>query len=150
MTYITTLMGILRAGFTGFPISSRNSPAALAHLLAKTNVKALFVSPDDPTQNLVHAGLETLQATSQQGAASGVYKPYVASIPMHGELYPADEIEPFVYLPDMKDVNIDAKAVILHSSGSTAFPKPIPYTHRNLLENARGPCKFFSKANSST
>ncbi|KAG8908187.1 hypothetical protein FRB99_008730 [Tulasnella sp. 403] len=135
ITYITTLMGVLRAGFTGFPISSRNSPAALAHLLGKTNAKVLITTQDDPTQALVSSGIQLL---SENGNAESTSLPKVVVMPRHDQLYPEEETE-FEYLPDMAQVNVDSPAVILHSSGSTAFPKPIVYLHRNLLEAARGP-----------
>src|SRR6202034_3963513 len=36
ITYFFFMVGILRAGFTVFPISPRNNPPAIAHLLKKT------------------------------------------------------------------------------------------------------------------
>lgn len=43
-----------------------------------------------------------------------------------------------VTFPVLDNYNYDSVALILHSSGSTNFPKPIPLTHRNLIEWGRG------------
>ena len=41
-------------------------------------------------------------------------------------------------LPLLDSYDLDSVALILHSSGSTNFPKPISLTHRNLVEWGRG------------
>ncbi|KAG8930870.1 hypothetical protein FRC02_003563 [Tulasnella sp. 418] len=137
VSYITTLMGVVRAGFVGFPISTRNSPAALAHLLVKTNAQFVFTTPDAPTQTLINAALESLKEPSNT-ESSGAFDVSILSVPQFEHLYPSEDTS-FEYLPDMPNPGIDTPALILHSSGSTAFPKPIGYSHRNLLENMRHP-----------
>jgi acyl-coenzyme A synthetase/AMP-(fatty) acid ligase len=39
------------------------------------------------------------------------------------------------------DANIDDLAVILHSSGTSAFPKPIQITHRRYVAFGTGACE---------
>ncbi|PBK87993.1 hypothetical protein ARMGADRAFT_1120937 [Armillaria gallica] len=46
ITFLTVVAGIIRARYTAFPISTRSSPAAVAHLLKSTGCKNLFVSAD--------------------------------------------------------------------------------------------------------
>ncbi|KAI0308598.1 hypothetical protein OF83DRAFT_218489, partial [Amylostereum chailletii] len=52
ITICTTLVGIMHAGLTPFPISTRNSAVGVAHLIAKTGILQLFVSPDPAMQRL--------------------------------------------------------------------------------------------------
>lgn len=59
----------------------------------------------------------------------------IKPMPTYEQLFNAPE-EASVPLLDSHD--LDSVALILHSSGSTNFPKPIPLTHRNLVEWGRG------------
>ncbi|KAH9915952.1 acetyl-CoA synthetase-like protein [Epithele typhae] len=109
ITYATLVLGVILAGFTPFAVSARNSPAAVAHLARQTGARVLFVSPDQecsasrqrPHDHAVELRLmptfERLYGTEAQ---------------KHGQI----DMAPF----DMEDT-----AIIIHSSGSTAFPKPI-------------------------
>ncbi|KAJ7930505.1 hypothetical protein B0H13DRAFT_2532734 [Mycena leptocephala] len=90
--YFTLIMSCLRANYVVFPISPRNSPSAVAYLVAKAGVKhdlflldSIIISPD------------TL--------------PYEYKGP-------------------------DATACIMHSSGSTAFPKPIYWSNHRTIQAA--------------
>ncbi len=110
ITFLTIVAGIIRAGYTAFPISTRNSPAAVAHLLKSTGCKNLFVSADPAMQEL---------ARMQDG---------INTIPMptFEDLYLKNDSEPLSHVrPDWEQL-----ALIVYSSGSTRFPRPIPYTHR--------------------
>ncbi|THU99130.1 acetyl-CoA synthetase-like protein [Dendrothele bispora CBS 962.96] len=125
MTYFTTVAGIMRAGYHPFPISSRNSPAAIAYLLQKTNVKHILVNKDGPMKGLVNAALQE----------SGL-ETKVLDMPRFDDLYGSDKI---VDLPLLEGITLDSVAVVLHSSGSTAFPKPITLTMRMIMETAMSP-----------
>ncbi|KAF4612669.1 hypothetical protein D9613_011881 [Agrocybe pediades] len=129
ITYFTMSMSILRAGYAAFPISPRNSPAAVAHLLNKVNVKCLFVGKDTGILELASSALDLLDAS--QHASS---KPLTAQMPTFEELfldYPgeADDI-PFERRGD------DEIVFYIHSSGSTSFPKPIPWTGYRMSQVA--------------
>lgn len=52
--------------------------------------------------------------------------------------YNVDEHEP---APDVQ-LDPQALAFIVHSSGSTAFPKPIPWTHYGYLQTSWIPCEL--------
>ena len=52
-------MGIMLSGCVMFPISPRNSAAAVAHLLAKTGAHHIFVSPDNAMQSLISTAMES-------------------------------------------------------------------------------------------
>ncbi|KAK7466463.1 hypothetical protein VKT23_005184 [Stygiomarasmius scandens] len=122
MTYFATVAGIMRAGYHPFPISSRNSPAAVAHLLQKTNAKHIFVNKGGPMKGLVNAALQ------EPGLSVNVI-----DMPSFDDLYGSDKT---VELPQLEGITQESVAVILHSSGSTAFPKPITLTMRMLMETA--------------
>ncbi|KAK0190081.1 NRPS-like enzyme [Armillaria mellea] len=53
ITFLTVVAGIIRSGYSAFPISTRNSPAAVAHLLESTGCKNLFVSDDPAIQEVI-------------------------------------------------------------------------------------------------
>ncbi|KAJ3522383.1 hypothetical protein NM688_g8882 [Phlebia brevispora] len=109
ISYFTTLVGIMRAGFTAFPISPRNSPVAVAHLIQKTSPVHLVVGPEPAMQELAAAAYELIRKNGVQPPHSSV-----------------------ITLLRFKR-GLDDHVVIMHSSGSTAFPKPIPWSNYRIL-----------------
>lgn len=111
ITSATLLMGVLRAGFVLFPISVRNSPAAVAHLLGATTVDVLLVGPEHAYQ---HLALEAFEVLREQ--RHGV--PQMGGMPEFRDLYvDADEkgwerLPPFH--PDPNEL-----ATYMHSSGTS-------------------------------
>lgn len=151
VTYFSLVQGIIRAGLQPFPISPRNSPAALAHLLQKTKTAYLYVSGDPNMTALSGAGLKAAAA-----AGHAVEK---LALPKFHDLYEAPHEDDALPVPPATPVeDLDTVALYLHSSGmpnlfifqtfylyalfpsgSTSFPKPIPITHRILIEWVRIP-----------
>lgn len=129
--YATTLLGIMRANYVAFPISVRNSPAAVAHLIGKVGAKHLLVSGEQAIRDLVRDALDILKS---QDAAS---VPETSPMFVFEELY--SSANDIVTSKDVPYVfrGPDAIGVILHSSGSTAFPKPIYWTQHRFVELAR-------------
>ncbi|KAI0249337.1 acetyl-CoA synthetase-like protein [Lactifluus subvellereus] len=126
VTYVTTEVGILRAGFAVFPISPRNSPEAVAHLLKKTGARHLLVGGEPMLQKLAAASLELLRADGHPEIPQ-------SGMPRFEDIYPHDSSDSeFKHYPPAK-FNRNAPSLILHSSGSTAFPKPIVWTHKELV-----------------
>ncbi|TFY80855.1 hypothetical protein EWM64_g3157 [Hericium alpestre] len=127
ITYFTTEVGILRAGFTVFPISPRNSPEAIAHLLKKTNARHLLVGGEPILQKLSAATLQLL-AKDEEAKLDLTVSP----MPVFEQVYPpnASELE-FTRYPNIK-YDLKTHALILHSSGSTSFPKPISWDQTGL------------------
>ncbi|KAF5366031.1 hypothetical protein D9758_006730 [Tetrapyrgos nigripes] len=123
MTYFATIAGIMRAGYQPFPLSTRNSPAAIAHLLQKKDVQHIFVTTDGPAKKTMNTAVQDFGLTTVN----------VHDMPTFDQLYKSDKV---VDLPVLEGVTQDNIAVILHSSGSTAFPKPIPVTMRLLMQSA--------------
>jgi len=108
VTYITTEVGILRAGFSVFPISPRNSPEAVAHLLKKTGSNYLLVGGEPMLQKLANTALELLQADGHPEIPS-------SHMPHYEDIYPDNDTE-FENYPTVK-FNPEAPSLILHSSG---------------------------------
>ncbi|KZT66300.1 acetyl-CoA synthetase-like protein [Daedalea quercina L-15889] len=128
--YYITEVSIMRANHIVFPISPRNSPAAIAHLIHKANIKHILVGRDHAMQNLVEGALHLLRAQYQDTAVPGT-----SHMPAFDELFvEGDQGEPLTSVLPFKYRGPDSPVLFLHSSGSTAFPKPIMYTdHRMLL-----------------
>lgn len=154
ITSFTLTIGIIRAGFVPFPISPRNSPAAVAHLLSKSSTSRVIVGREKVYQDLVNDALKIMkdQGTSQ---------PATSPFPVFDDFYSADAPETEYVAPAFAHPDLEENCLILHSSGrimypcinpialpnfglgSTAFPKPIYWTHRNWVGLAYVP--FFGE-----
>jgi acyl-CoA synthetase (AMP-forming)/AMP-acid ligase II len=141
----------MRAGFAVFPMSFKNSPEAIAHLLKKTAVRHLLVGGEPILQKLATTSLELLRADGHPEIPA-------STMPHFEDLYPLDgSHSEFKYYPAVK-FDLDAPALIMHSSGkhmaypidilnnrlrcegSTSFPKPIVWSHRGLAALCTIPC----------
>lgn len=114
VSFFTLIHGIIRAGYTPFPLSPRNSPAAIAHLLAKTGATHMFVSEDPSMQALSAGSLKML-------AGQGGQKVERLPTPFFDELYqprPEEDARP---LPPLAKADLSAAGVILHSSGKSSY-----------------------------
>ena len=110
VSYITTSLGVLRAGHAVFLISGRNVPAAVADMLRKTGCRDLLVSPDSTIQALSNAVREQVQGVS------------LHTIPSFADLYPSDGAESAQaagHLPDK--YSEEDLALIVHSSGMLLY-----------------------------
>ncbi|KAI0318579.1 acetyl-CoA synthetase-like protein [Amylostereum chailletii] len=123
ITTFTTMVGIMHSGFTPFPISTRNSPTAIAHVIRNTGILQLFVSPDPAMQRL---GQQTVEVLAKDG-----YVVQVLPMPQFPDLY--DENGGELEGAQPRPMDMDHPVLILHTSGSTSFPKPIKMTNRNFL-----------------
>ncbi|TFY76506.1 hypothetical protein EWM64_g7507 [Hericium alpestre] len=131
ITYYTTVLGLVYAGFVPFLISTRNSAVAVADLLSKTGVSRLLIGVEDSLHEVVDEAMKLLK---EQGNVMASV-PQVAA-PLFGDLYTQDDGE----VPAKAAAHsVDSPFVILHSSGSTAFPKPITWTHAWAIQLARTP-----------
>ncbi|EPQ51233.1 acetyl-CoA synthetase-like protein [Gloeophyllum trabeum ATCC 11539] len=131
ITFFATLLGVIHAGHVAFPISPRNSPAALAHLLVEAQVTVLLIGREKPLKGLADAGLSELASQNPDRAATLK----TDEMPVFEDLFPPEEFD------EQKQVStspsrtpiMDDPAIMMHSSGSTRYPKPIPWSHRGLL-----------------
>ena len=111
ITYFTLIHGIIRAGYVPFPLSPRNSPEAIAHLLIKSRATHMLVSGDPSMQGLSAGSLKRLAADE------GSIKVERLSVPFFADLYaPFDEKKESLESPEK--VDLDATCLMLHSSGA--------------------------------
>lgn len=143
----------MRAGYAVFPLSIRNSPTAVAHLIDKTQVKHILVGQEQAMHDLLDDALDILKSKYPSTPVPGS-----SPLLVFGELYNSSSDERAVTsnLP-YEFKGSDAPAMILHSSGScspmvysehcldwhiagsTAFPKPITFTNNRVIELAASP-----------
>ncbi|KAJ3897995.1 hypothetical protein F5879DRAFT_910286 [Lentinula edodes] len=126
ISYFITMMSIIRANFIVFPISPRNSPQAVAHLISKVSVDHILTGHESSMQDLVREALEIVKTSAMN------HVPQVSLAPFFEDLFEnpvtnADDL-PF------KRRNPHDILFYIHSSGSTAHPKPIPWTNHRFLE----------------
>ncbi|TFK74139.1 putative aminoadipate reductase [Pluteus cervinus] len=132
ITYQALISGLVLAGHMPFPISPRNSPAAVLSLLQKTSCHRLIT-----TQSTLKPLLDGIK--SQIAEMQPSFRLQIDEAPNVLSIYPelggkVDE-DPLPLWPHPavrpKDEDI---CFYLHSSGSTGFPKPISLPHRNLVQ----------------
>jgi acyl-CoA synthetase (AMP-forming)/AMP-acid ligase II len=105
-----------------FPISPRNSPAAICHVLRTVSAHRLIV-----TESSFRSLLDDVKAE----LASSDYSLQIQELPTMDAIYPhlAQETTKHEFeaiaLPPRSD-NPDEVVMYIHSSGSTGFPKSIP------------------------
>lgn len=108
-------------------LSARLSTPALAHLLFETSAKAIIFSRR--TERSANEALTRFSRSEDVPALIHVasYRALIDSLSSKKDVVApslALESAPFEDLPG---------SIILHSSGTTGLPKPIPLTHRYLL-----------------
>ncbi|KAI0067832.1 acetyl-CoA synthetase-like protein [Artomyces pyxidatus] len=125
ISYFAAVTGTMRLGFVPFPISVRNSPAGVAHLVKSSRAVQLLVSPDPAMQRLSADAASLLE---QDGILVEVL-PMIQFGDISDEGY--HDGEPNITFPKLV---LDSVACLMHSSGSTAFPKIIPVSNRTLTQ----------------
>lgn len=125
MTYATLVFGIEQTGAVPFPISTRNSAVATAHLIRTTGVRQVFVSDDAAMHTLASGALDLL--------AKDGYGIEFLDLPHYEVLYGTSVPSPPLSESRIAPLSLDALTLILHSSGTSAFPKPVQLDGRNYL-----------------
>ncbi|KAJ6600353.1 hypothetical protein DFH09DRAFT_1020958 [Mycena vulgaris] len=128
ITYFSLIAGVLSAGYQVFPISPRNSELAVLHLLQSTECAHILVSSDSTIQNQVAGAAAAI--TAQGGRLN------VIASPSFEDLFRPSTNSNF---KPVRKARLDEIAVIMHSSGSVAFPKVIRITHQSLMQSALAP-----------
>ncbi|KAK0451172.1 NRPS-like enzyme [Desarmillaria tabescens] len=131
ITYSAVITGLMRLGFIPFPISPRNSAAAVAHLLKSTNCKHLAVGQDVSLQKVADMVCHQFWETDVDDKITTV------PMPCFGDLF-SEKPGAYEPLPPVRP-DWSQTAFIMHSSGTTRFPSPIYATHKNLLHHAVRP-----------
>ncbi|KIJ49855.1 hypothetical protein M422DRAFT_246221 [Sphaerobolus stellatus SS14] len=133
LAYTTFLLALLRLTHSGagqpilpFLISTRNSSLAVAHLITVKKVQYLWVNGE---QNQIKTLANETMTHLEQGNI-----PSVIPFPTFADLYSPRDTSLHHIDNAAISYSMDQPALILHSSGSTAFPKPLVLTHTNLME----------------
>ncbi len=117
LDYLVAQFALGRLGFTVLLLSTRLSPEAICSLLEKTNCSDMvFSGPHQDKVDAVNALRPLKSALQYEGYRTG----------------PAPELNIDLDL----DYETNTSCNILHSSGSTGFPKPIRNIHKNYIHNA--------------
>ncbi|KAF8160214.1 acetyl-CoA synthetase-like protein [Mycena galopus ATCC 62051] len=118
ITYFSLIAGAMCAGCQVFPISPRNSKAATVHFLQSVGCSHLFVGPDISMQ-------ESVKGTISDGG--GTLE--LIQAPSFEDLF---KVSATPAMPPMPKPEAEDVALIMHSSGSVAFPKIIKISHLSL------------------
>jgi hypothetical protein len=106
------IMAIMRAGYIAFPISPRNSPSAVAHLIKSVGVQYILVGNDQSMSDLADESLQALKANYE----GKTIEPQLIPIPHFGDLF-VDTGDDFKTLPSIRKEPNDI-IIYLHSSGT--------------------------------
>ncbi|KAL0578153.1 hypothetical protein V5O48_003858 [Marasmius crinis-equi] len=132
ITYFTTIMSILRANCIAFPISTRNSAAAVANLLGKVEVGHVFIG-EPAMEDLIKEAFQILGDEFPSHPA-----PSCSTMFLFEDLFLPYNEQALVLAPGELPNTLSNNDVImyLHSSGnrSLAFPKPVHLTDRKLVQ----------------
>ncbi|KAG5652628.1 putative NRPS-like protein biosynthetic cluster [Sphagnurus paluster] len=133
--YQAITSGLIVAGLVPFPISPRNSPAAVVNLLEKTSCRRL-VTTNITLKPLIDAVKAQIAGTSLGEELQ------IEEIPSLTAAFPnlayETAVDPFEPYPKPSNrPSKDDLCAYVHSSGSMGFPKAIPQTYRAWTEWAR-------------
>ncbi|GAA5849618.1 hypothetical protein JCM9279_007290 [Rhodotorula babjevae] len=124
--YAVHEMALVRVGYAVLLVSPNNSPPAIAHLCTATKASYLFTAP-----SYLDAANEALAlATEHKFEVLDLAPPAVYS----DKAIATSTIEPYPVALDPVDEGA-LTAFIVHSSGSTGFPKPIYITGASTTFN---------------
>ncbi|KAF8869423.1 putative aminoadipate reductase [Infundibulicybe gibba] len=128
--YQALTIGMTKAGLVPFPISPRNTPAAVVQLLKASHCHRLVTTRTTLRPFVEGIIAELLDHDPQFSLVIEEVPPLNIIYPRIGAETAADPFKP--YPPPPTRPSLDDIALYLHSSGSTGFPKAIPQTHRML------------------
>ena len=108
ISFYTLKAGLMYLGLTAFPISTRNSAIAVAHLVSKIGVRQMYVSADPAMQRLAQEANELLAKDGIEFEA--------LPMPDFEDLYGPGGDDALV---PMGKVSPDKTCIIIHSSGES-------------------------------
>jgi fatty-acyl-CoA synthase len=129
--------GVPTAGAVVLPLNVRLAPAELAHILNDSGAKALFLQQEFiPVVESFRAGVPALQNFFLLDADPAV--PWLSSQNYEDMLAAATP-----YRPDIMQFDENSLAELFYTSGTSASPKGVMLTHRNVYLHALSVCITF-------
>ncbi|KAJ5109493.1 NRPS-like enzyme [Penicillium angulare] len=122
LRYGAFVLACMKKGHTALLLSTRNSQQAQRHLLEITKC-SILVDGSEKSQ-LKHA-VDEIEAICVDVSLERWQMPGV------GEVFQSEKVPLFSHDVQFHDVE-DLPAIIIHSSGTTGFPKPVNVTHGYL------------------
>lgn len=119
VVYLIIFLAILKLRATLMTVSPRNSEAAFVNLLENTQSKTIIADAK-------YKSIALSSAAQVSGVAVIIHDPFDIEALLQEPLN-SNHTDILDY--NFSDKDINKVALIIHSSGSTAFPKPIPTTN---------------------
>ncbi|OAX38467.1 putative aminoadipate reductase [Rhizopogon vinicolor AM-OR11-026] len=134
LLYQTVFMGVIFAGLIPFPMSPRNSAAAVVDMMEKTRCRRLIT-----TYHSLGSLIDVIKAHFVSKLQL-----QIDEIPALKDLHPAlirgSQDQALVsYPPPTSRPSCSDTLFYLHSSGSTGIPKPIIFTHQSAIYRCTAP-----------
>lgn len=126
---MTVVFGIIRAGYAAFPISPRNSPAAIAHLLSTKSVMHILIGGEQSLQSLSGTSLDLMKESTTKILGS-------SPMPLFEEIYVDGKETTYDLLP-FKRPDMNDPGIIVHSSGKYSFIVDLASSPDILLQAQR-------------
>ncbi|KAF8601148.1 acetyl-CoA synthetase-like protein [Ceratobasidium sp. AG-I] len=129
LTYVALVLGAMRAGLVPFPISPRTPVAGIAHLCTESRTSYILVGGSPAIAQLAN------------GLQSYIPELDFVEIPSWEDLFPClSQVVPntakhFKRFSRLNAAKGDSIIAILHSSGSTGMPRPIPMHQNGIFKN---------------
>ncbi|KAK9414371.1 putative Carrier domain-containing protein [Seiridium unicorne] len=143
---VVFLLACMGKGVPVVLLSVRLSAPAVHHLIRETGAKLMLISSS--LQLLAADAFQKTDNNSQEGVDEGV-APRICLVPGYHEFFEDVKLTRSNDLVRAAHSNHfvsedDRQVLILHSSGTSGLPKPIPCSHRYLLSYAT--CQSFESA----
>src|SRR5579871_1280841 len=130
--------GVLEAGAVLLPLNIRLAPDELAHILNDAEAKALFVEREFlPVVNSFRQSVPSIENTVLLDSTPA--EPWLASKNYEDMLSTA-----LPYHSDIMEIDENSLAALFYTSGTSANPKGVMLTHRNIYLHALSVCVTFS------
>ncbi|KIM43694.1 hypothetical protein M413DRAFT_443603 [Hebeloma cylindrosporum] len=136
LLYQAVTIGIMRAGFIPYPMSPRNTAAAIIKLLQDTSCHRLLTTQETLRPLITEVTSELSSSDSPYDLSIEEVPPLLDIFPKLGYEKEEDAFEPY---PSGVRPPLDDVLIYLHSSGSTGFPKTIRQTFKSMVHWASFP-----------
>ncbi|KAF8834980.1 acetyl-CoA synthetase-like protein, partial [Paxillus ammoniavirescens] len=133
MLHHAAVAGMSIGGLVPFLVSPRNSAAAVADMMKKTNCSRI-VTLDHAHHGLIDGIREELP---DRELIIDELPPLTYAFPKLGNESESDPFDPYPAAPSRPD--LDRPAIYIHSSGSTGFPKPIAHSYKVQIHAMKQP-----------